>query len=282
MAGKSYLLGMILVSFSYAYAAGGAGSIGTVSARGDLRVDGYMVSGNGTLFNGTAVETEQATATLRLDNGTEIKLAINSHGVVYRDHLVLLQGKSQVKTSGSPFHLEADGLRVSPSGPNSLGVIALRPASTVDVAALTGEFRIADDAGLSVAHVVTGAAMSFHPAQQAAAPGDSSFINGAAGLVSADNGNYYFTADSGDKYLLSSAKELRKYVGKKVVVSGFLQAPEAGSETTELIVTSIGINGAGATGTGGSKKVLIGTAIAGGAAAVAIGVAESSKSSASQ
>ncbi|MGC2328453.1 MAG: hypothetical protein WA604_17195, partial [Candidatus Sulfotelmatobacter sp.] len=177
MAGKSYLLGMILVSFSYAYAAGGAGSIGTVSARGDLRVDGYMVSGNGTLFNGTAVETEQATATLRLDNGTEIKLAINSHGVVYRDHLVLLQGKSQVKTSGSPFHLEADGLRVSPSGPNSLGVIALRPASTVDVAALTGEFRIADDAGLSVAHVVTGAAMSFHPAQQAAAPGDSSFIN---------------------------------------------------------------------------------------------------------
>ena len=100
---KSCLLAMILVSFSYAYASGATGSIGTVSARGDLRVDGYTVWGNGTLFNGTAVETGQATATLRLDNGTEIKLAINSHGVVYRDHLVLLQGRSQLKTSGAPF-----------------------------------------------------------------------------------------------------------------------------------------------------------------------------------
>jgi hypothetical protein len=281
MVGKSSLLTMIFISFSYAYASGGTGSIGTVSARGDVRVDGYTVSGNGTLFDGTAVETGQATATLRLDNGTEITLAVNSHGVVYRDHLVLLEGRSQLKSSGSPFLLEADGLRVSPGGPNALGVVALRPASTVDVAALTGDFRIADDADFSVAHVTTGAAMSFHASQQAAAPGET-FVDGAVGLVSVDSGtgNYYFTSDSGVKYMLSSAKELHKYVGKKVVISGFLQAPEESSAATELIVTSIGINGQ--TGTTGSKKVLVGTAVAGGAAAVAIGVAEATKGSASR
>ena len=280
MAGKISLLAMILVSFSYAYASGGTGSIGTVSARGDVRVDGYTVSGNGTLFEGTAVETGQATATLRLDNGTEITLAINSHGVVYRDHLVLLEGRGQLKTSGSPFQLEADGLRVSPSRPNTLGVVSLRPASTVEVAALTGEFRIADDAGFSVAHVATGAAMSFHASQEASAPQGSSFIDSAVGLVSFDNGDYYFTTDAGMKYMLSSAKELRKYVGKKVVISGFLQTPEESSAATELIVTSIGINGQ--TGSAPSKKALIGVAVAGGGAAAAIGVVEATKGSASR
>jgi hypothetical protein len=32
-------------------------SIGTVSARGDFRVDSHLVSGNATLFNGSVVET---------------------------------------------------------------------------------------------------------------------------------------------------------------------------------------------------------------------------------
>jgi len=286
MAGKNCLLAMIVVCFSCAYASGGTGSIGTVSARGDVRVDGYTVWGNGTLFDGTAVETGQATATLRLDNGTEIKLAINSHGVVYRDHLVLLQGRSQLKTSDSPFLLEADGMRVSPSGPNTLGVISLSPANTLDVAAVTGEFRIVDDAGSSVADVSTGAAMRFHAAQQAGAPEESSFITEAIGLVSVDNGSYYFTTDTGVKYLLSWAKDLRKFADKKVVVSGVLQALEAPSETAdELIVTSIAIkgnNGAKNAGMTTQTKVLIGAGIGGGAAVAAIVAAESGKSSASR
>jgi hypothetical protein len=285
MAGKNCLFAMIVVCFSCAHASGGTGSIGTVSARGDVRVDGYTVWGNGTLFDGTAVETGQATATLRLDNGTEIKLAINSHGVVYRDHLVLLQGRSQLKTSDSPFLLEADGMRVSPSGPNTLGVISLSPANTLDVAAVSGEFRIVDDAGSSVADVSTGAAMRFHAAQQAGTPQGSSYIDGAIGLVSVDNGNYYFTTDAGVKYLLSWAKDLQKFADKKVVVSGFLQALEAPSETTELIVTSIAINGnnrAKGAGMTTQTKVLIGVGIGGGAAVAAIVAAESGKSPASR
>src|ERR1700733_14309784 len=75
MAAKNYLLAMIFVTFSYASASGATNAIGTVSARGDFRVDGNSVWGNGTLFDGTTVETGQATATLRLANGTEIMLA---------------------------------------------------------------------------------------------------------------------------------------------------------------------------------------------------------------
>lgn len=290
MARKSCLLAMILIAFSYAHASEGTGPIGTLIARGNVRVDGYSVWGNATLFNGTAVETGQASATLRLDSGTEIQLAINSRGVVYRNHLVLLEGRSLVKSSNSPFLLEADGLRVAPSGPNIQGVVSLSPANTVDVAAVTGEFRIVDETGLSLAHVSTGAAMSFKSvsAQQAEAPQGGSYLDGVVGLVSVDGGNYILTSDSNVKYQLVTGKDLRKFTGKKVIVSGFTQAASDSGGLTELEVSSIDINGSkgAAVAQGGmssSKKVLIGVVIAGGAAAgIGIALGESSKPSASQ
>src|SRR5665213_2037084 len=59
------------------YAAAGTVSIGTASARGDLRVDSYLVKGNATLFDGSVVETGQTTANLRLTPNEP-----NSRGVV--------------------------------------------------------------------------------------------------------------------------------------------------------------------------------------------------------
>ena len=296
MAGKSRLLALILVSVSCAYASSGTGStgIGTISARGDVRVDGYTVWGNGTLFNGTAVETGQATATLRLDNGAEIKLAINSHGVVYRDHLVLLQGRSQLKTARSPYFLEADGLRFALNQPNTLGVVSLGRGNSVDVAAVTGEMRIADDAGIPLAHVSEGAAMSFslgsqEDAQQAQQPPQGAFVTRVVGLVSVENGNYFILSDEGVKYQLVTGKDLQKFAAKKVIVSGFVQEASTPQGIPELIVASIGINASnGSTGSKGgqgmasSTKILIGTAVAGGAAGVGIAAAESSKSPASR
>jgi hypothetical protein len=276
---RIYFFGLFLSCLSCAYAFGAADSIGTVSARGDMRVDGYSVWGNGTLFNGTAVETGQATATLRLSSGTEITMGVNSHGLVYRDHLVLMQGKSEVKTSYSPFFLEAQGLRVAPSEPNALGIVSLNPAKTVDVAAVIGEFRIVKVSDLSLAHIAPGAAMRFQSDQNVGTPGQSS-ISGAEGLVSVDNGNYFFTTTNEEKYELVSGKDLHKFVGKKVIVSGFLQASSNTSGTTQILVTSIDINGP--SGSSASKKVLIGGAIAGGAAGVGIALATVTKGPASQ
>jgi Protein of unknown function (DUF5818) len=281
MAATRCLLAMIVLAFSYPYASGATGSIGTVSARGDIRVDGYTVWGNGTLFDGTKIETGQATATLRLDSGTEIELATNSQGVVYRDHLVLLQGRSQLKTLDAPFLLEAGGLRVAPSGPDALGVVSMSPANTVRVAAVTGDFRVVDGVSLSVAHVSHGAAISFPAAQSAGTPSGSSFI-GVTGLVSEENGIFYLTTDHGVKYQLVTGEELKKFAGKTVTVSGFLQAAATPSGTTQVLVTSIEINGAKSTGMTTQTKALIGVGIGGGAAAAAIVAAESGKSSASR
>jgi len=279
MGKKRCLLAVILTSFSLAYAWGGTGSVGTVSVRGNVRLDGSTVWGNGTLFDGTAVETNAAGATLRLDNGTEIKLAVNSRGVVYRDHLVLLRGRSQLKTAGSPFAFEAGGLRLAPSRPNSLGIVSLSPTNTVDVAAVTGEFLIVDNFSSSVAHVSAGAAMSFDPPQEPAASQGSSATN-QVGLVSFENGNYYLTARDGVKYELITGKHLQSFVNKKVIVSGFLEPPSTPSGATQIEVTSIKLNTQPSMST--ETKALIGTAIAGGAAGIGIGVYEATKPAASR
>jgi hypothetical protein len=291
MFGKSCLIAIIFIPLSYAYAAGGTGSIGTVSARGNMRVDGYTVSGNGTLFDGTNVETGQASATLRLDSGTEITLSTNSQGVVYSNHLVLLQGKSQLKTSSDSFLLEAEGLHVASGAPNTLGVVALGPEKTVEVAAVTGELRIVNNAGLSLARVSTGAAFSFPAAQQQqppAAAGEGQTLKEIEGVEVNENGNYYVTDIDGTKYELVTGNNLKKFVGKNVAIAGFVQASSTEPGTTQIIVTAIGLNGSGSTkagagsGGGGSKGVLIGVAVAGGAAAViGIALSEGSKTPAS-
>ena len=77
---KSKLPAVLMILSTFSYAAAGTTAIGTVSARGDMRVDGYRVNGDATLFDGTVVETGQASAASLLDKGVEIKLAQDSRG----------------------------------------------------------------------------------------------------------------------------------------------------------------------------------------------------------
>ena len=107
------------------YAAAGTFSIGTVSARGNMRVDSYTVKGNATLFDGSVVETGQASADLRLNKGTKITMSSSSRGTLYSDHLVLQQGEGELAASNS-FQLQANGIRVTPNEPNSRGLVTIK------------------------------------------------------------------------------------------------------------------------------------------------------------
>ncbi len=268
---------LIVISFSYAHAAGSSSSIGTVNARGDVRVDGSTIWGNATLFDGTAVQTEDANATLRLDNGAEVTLSINSRGVVYHDHLLLLQGKGQFKASRASFHLEADGLCVAPDGSDALGFVSLGPANTVDVAAVSGNLNVIDDTGNTVASLSKGVAISLHPAAAAGAPKLGNFSE--VGLVTTESSHYYLTSASGAKYQLVNwpVSKLQKFVGDKVEVSGVLESAPTSGGIPQILLTSIQLNG------GMTSAAKIGWIAGGiGGAAVAIGVYEGTKSSASK
>ncbi len=253
----------VILSCMLSYAAAGTVSIGTVNARGSMRVDSYLVKGNATLFDGSVVETDQATADLRLSKGTQITMSTSSRGTLYSDRLVLQQGETELAAS-KPFQLQANGIHVTPSEANSRGVVSLKADHTVEVSSLSGSFGVTNDQGILLANIRPGRVLSF-AMQSGANPNTFS----GTGLVSLENGAYYLTTEENTKYVLT-CKDAHKFVGDKVVVSGAIQGGPGGVGST-LCVKSMDINGGAGLSTG-SKWLIAGVAV-GGAAAVGITLA---------
>jgi len=255
------------------YAEAGTVSIGTASARGDMRVDNYSVKGNATLFNGSVVETGQASADLRLNKGVEITMSADSRGTLYSDHIVLQQGQSELMSAGT-FQLQANGLHVVPAAPHSRGVVSVKSGNTVEIAALDGTLGVVNDNGVMLANILPGHALSF--AMQAGA--NTSEFSGV-GLVTFDNGTYYLTTDANVRYILT-CKDSHTMVGDKVVVTGVLQGPAGGNGTTMLCVKTMSINGP--TSMGGKTKWIIAGALVAAGAGAGIALSNQSSSSASR
>jgi hypothetical protein len=251
---KLQVLAVLLCTVSYSTA--GTVSIGTASARGDIRVDNYLVKSNTTLFDGSVVETGQATANLRLDKDTRITMSTNSLATLYRDHLVLQRGKGELAGPTS-FQFEVSGLRVVPSEPDSRGVVSLTADNTVQVAALNGSFGVSNDHGVLLARVHSGSLVSF--AKQAAE--NVGAVSDMPGMVSYENGHYYITSNQDVTYEITG-KSLKRYVGTKVVISGVLRGDaQKGEQTVPVIdLKSIELNGG---------EMLLGTVILIGGVAVA-------------
>ena len=82
-------------------------------------------------------------------------------------------------------------------------------------------------------------------------------------MVTFENGTYYLTTDENVKYVLT-CKDLHRFVGDKVEISGALQGPAgqpAGGAGTLLCVKTMDINGGEGLSTG--KKWLIAGLIVG-------------------
>ena len=271
---KLQVAAMLLCMLSYA--AAGTVSIGTASARGDMRVDSYLVNGNATLFDGSVVETGQASVDLRLGKGTEITMSTASRGTVYNDRLVLQRGQSEL-TASSSFQLEANGLRVTPNEPNSRGVVSLMTGNTVEVASLNGSFGVTNDQGVLLANVRPGRMVSF--AMEGG--GDPTTFSGV-GIVSFENGQYYLETGENEKYELT-CKDLKKYVGDKVFVFATMQpsSTQTGGVTSPLCVKSIQLNGAdaGAGGMSQGTKWIIAGVVVGAGVGIGIGIYEANQSS---
>ena len=112
------------------YAAAGTVSIGTVSARGDMRVDNYPVHGNATLFDGSVVETGTG------HRGSALEQRHQDHPVLQtpaaRSTAIILSC-SRAKANWLPpdsFQLQANGMHVTPNEPNSRGVVTIKDGKT--------------------------------------------------------------------------------------------------------------------------------------------------------
>jgi hypothetical protein len=223
-------------------AASGPVVIGTASARGDIRVDHLTVKGNATVFDGSVIETGLTSADLRLGKGTHLSLSVNSRGRLYRDHLTLESGTSEVRSMGG-FQVDADGLRVSPDSAGSSAVVSVKPNKTVEVTTLAGSFDVTNSAGTALGRVLPGHPLSFTPQSGGSAAASQSFTG--TGILSQDaDGKFYLTAN-GAKYQVTG-NNLAKLVGKKVTITGTTVAGQAAAGGAVLVVsvTTAGVAGA--------------------------------------
>jgi len=282
-----FIIGAVLCTFCGAVA--GTTAIGTASARGSMRVDGTVVNGNATLFEGTVVETGEATTAVRLDKGVEIRLATGSRGTLYRDRLVLEKGAGEL--AAGRFVVQASGLRVTPDAPNSRGVVSFQDHDTVGVSALEGSLDVANGQGFLLASVRPGHMMLFNMQQAgAAAPTTvTGVLTKETDKCAAGGGKkFYITVqETGVKYEVTG-EDLDAKVGRTVTLTGTPDpnAPPTKCAAGVLLASSVSVVGgaagagaaAGASWAAGHVLLITGVAIAAGTG-LGVGVYEATKSS---
>lgn len=158
------------VAVGQEFAVAAVPAIGVVLTSGAFRLNHATVRSNATLFEGAMVETGSARARIDLASGTRLELESESAGRVLGGHLLLERGAARIeKALGSGFLVEARALMIQPDVSLSSARIVLRGEARVEVAVLTGSFRVLNSKGLLVAKIAAGNALALE-AQSAAGP----------------------------------------------------------------------------------------------------------------
>ncbi|MCC6364874.1 MAG: hypothetical protein IT165_15250 [Bryobacterales bacterium] len=275
--------------------------IGIVSAGGSFALETAAVPGNGTLFNGSMVETGKSTSELRLQNGVRLVLDTGTRSRVYRDHLVLEKGTGQVERGGA-YRIEAGQLQIEP-GQGLAKVSVMGPR--VHVSALGGPVRVSNGSGVLIARLETGRGLDFEP-QEAGASAPST----VSGCLVKKDGRLLLTDDTTGVTYEIQGTGLEKEIGKKVQVTGALDPSRAAELTVHATqikrlsghcsVTgaaaaaggaaggaAAGSSGGGSAGAAaglaiGTKAVIAGVVVAGAATGTAVGLTRSDTPSISQ
>lgn len=167
-------------------------AIGTVVTAGAFRLNHATVRSNGTLFEGGMVETDAAPARIDLSSGARLALEPASAGRVFYGHLVLERGAAGIDISARStvgFVVEARSLTIQPVTSAAAGRIALIGAGRVEVAAVTGSFRVLNSVGMVVAKIAAGRALAL---EAQAEPGPVRLT----GRVEKQGGHYLLTDET--------------------------------------------------------------------------------------
>lgn len=245
--------------------------IGVAVANGNFLLDRSEVVGNSTVFDGSVVQTSKSMSDLSLTSGLKMRLAVDSRGKVFHDRLVMEEGAGQV--SGSKYLVEARGLRVIPVGSNATVRVALGPETLVEVAAVTGSFQVETLAGIRVANMTPGSALSFTEEAGASMPtvlcGKPLHVNGKFVLTDKTTGvTVELTGISLDEFGGKSISVTGNMAGSEVL--HVLSAKRSSCGGTAAKAGQAGAAGAGAAGAGAGAA---GAGAAGAGAAVGLSTA---------
>ena len=244
-------------------------SIGVVKSNGDFRVDGSTVQGNSTLFDGNLIETTLATSVVQLA-GVQITLSPDSRAKVYRDHIVLEKGTSLVRDTEKHV-IEAASLRISSASKGSLMQVEIAGSRHVSVAARSGSVEVRNRAGVLIASMGAGMALSFDP--QAGAAG----VAKMTGILVSKDGTFFVTDVTTNVTAEVRGADLAKYVGTKVNITGSIipdaSIPVGASQVVQITGIANAAAAAGAAGAGAASAGAAGGIGAGATVAIVGGVA---------
>jgi hypothetical protein len=138
-------------------------TIGVATAVGTFKVNSSEVDGNANIFEGAEIRTASAASQVFLQSGSAVTFALNSAGVLYRDHVVLEEGATKVDNM-SAYTIHAAAYRVQ-GDPGSHAVVRFK-AGEVQIASLAGALRVSDTHGALLTRIGAGTASSFNRQQQ--------------------------------------------------------------------------------------------------------------------
>jgi hypothetical protein len=133
-------------------------SIGFVVTSGQVQVDGAVVRGNSTLFQGNVVRTGNGTSDLVFPGGSNLLLQPGSTITVFHDYGVLEHGAAMQRGHHA---LLADGLKISSLSPQGAVFVDVQDKSHFKVTAQSGAAEVRNPAGVVVARLEPGRALSF-------------------------------------------------------------------------------------------------------------------------
>jgi hypothetical protein len=245
-------------------------AIGMITARGTFRMNSATIRDSATLMEGATVESAQTDAALEFSSGTRFTFGSDSRGRVFGDHVVLEQGQGRLeKTSG--FRVQARGLTIQPETGNSTGRVVLAGNVKVQVAAVTGSFRVLNSQGTLVARLPQGVTLAFEPQ---ATNGPTRLI----GMLRNRGGHFLITDETTNVTVEVAGPGLEKEVGKRVDVSGTTDPTATPvNEASQFIrvasVKPLPGGGTVAAGSGFPSGASSGTVISAGTVAIIGGVA---------
>ena len=211
--GKSLISLILAASLTITQAAGPA--LGVAIAKGGFQIDGSSVSDNATLFDGTTVETSQASSRLQLKSGARIELSPRSRAKVFNDHLSLEKGVGELASKG--YQIEAQTLRIATDEPKTVARVRIDGSKNVMVAAVNGPVRVYNEIGMLVANVKPGVPLVFEP--QAAAP-TASERTGCLAQSKEDPTKFVLVDQIANVTVEVRGVGLAEQVGNKVKISG--------------------------------------------------------------
>ncbi|MDX1984159.1 MAG: hypothetical protein SFV51_28045 [Bryobacteraceae bacterium] len=214
-----------------AIAPAAAPAIGVAVARGAFELDASRVAGNGTLFEGSIVETRNAVSELKLNTGVHMLLDAGSRTRVYRDHMLLEKGTGQVV--GAAYRIQARSLEIEGASAQAAARVSMTAGNRVLVAAVNGPVRVRNSHGLVVASLSAGRAVEMEAA------GDSSFST-VNGVIHKSGGRYLLTDEVAGVTFEVRSCDLDAFIGQKVAVAG---RTEAGRNGAPAVLFASKVNG---------------------------------------